>query len=225
MTVEPRAELQSLARSRGAVGFGVCRLADVRTDDAHLPPELLARLGTALSIALPVAPEVLSTIEDRPNQLYEHHYRQVNFALDRLGLELVNRIHALGSQALAIPASQIVDWEKQQAHLSHKRIAVAAGIGWLGRNNLLVTPANGAQVRLLTVLTDLALEPDRPLERGCGSCRACIAACPARAIKGTQAEFDHLACFAALKEFQRQRLVSQYICGVCVRACGPSGCT
>lgn len=225
MADDARGRLESLARSRGAVAFGVCRLADVRTDDFHLPPDLLARLPLAVSIALPVAPEVLSTIEGRPNHLYEHHYRQVNFALDRLGLELVDCIHALGHGALAIPASQIVDWEKQQAHLSHKRIAVAAGVGWLGRNNLVVTPQAGAQVRLLTVLTDLALEPDRPHERGCGDCRACIEACPAQAIKETQVEFDHLACFAALKEFQRRRFVSQYICGVCVRACGPSACT
>ena len=225
MTADLRAALENLCRERGAVAFGVCRLADVRTDDFHLPPDLLARLPHAISIALPVAPEVLSTIEGRPNLLYEHHYRQVNFALDRLGLELVDRIHALGHGALAIPASQIVDWEKQQAHLSHKRIAVAAGIGWLGRNNLVVTPQAGAQVRLLTVLTDLALEPGRPQKQDCGDCRACIAACPAHAIKETQAEFDHLACCAALKEFQRRRLVSQYICGVCVRACGPNGCT
>ncbi len=225
MTADPRATLEELCRARGAVGFGVCRLADVRTDDFRLPAELLARLPAAISIALPVAPEVLLTVEGEPNRLYEHHYRQVNFALDRLGLELVGRIHALGRSALAIPASQIVDWDTQQAHLSHKRIAVAAGIGWLGRNNLVVTTRHGAQVRLLTVLTDLELEPSRPLGCDCGECRACIAACPAGAIKETQAEFDHLACFAALKEFQRRRLVSQYICGVCVRACGPSGCT
>jgi epoxyqueuosine reductase QueG len=216
-----RARLEALARSRGAVGFGVCRLADVRTDDFHLPADLLARLPGAVSIALPVAAEVLSTVEGEPNRLYEHHYRQVNFALDRLGLELVELAHALGARALAIPASQIVDWEKQQAHLSHKRIAVAAGVGWLGRNNLVVTPSHGAQVRLLTLLTDLALEPGPPLERDCADCRACVAACPAGAIGERQAEFDHLACFAKLREFQSRRLVSQYICGVCVRACGP----
>jgi epoxyqueuosine reductase QueG len=221
MADDARARLEALARSRGAVGFGACRLADLRTDDFHLPADLLARLPSAVSIALPVAAEVLSTVEGEPNRLYEHHYRQVNFALDRLGLELVELVHTLGAQALAIPASQIVDWEKQQAHLSHKRIAVKSGVGWLGRNNLLVTPSRGAQVRLLTLLTDLALEPDRPLERDCAGCRACVAACPAGAIKETQAEFDHLACFAKLKEFQSRRLVSQYICGVCVRACGP----
>jgi epoxyqueuosine reductase QueG len=213
------ARIEELCRERGAVGFGVAALAGLRTDDFLLPAETLASFPLAVSVALPVAAEVLATLEGHPNHLYEHHYRQVNFALDRLGYDLANLIHSLGSSALAIPASQLVDWDKQRGHLSHKRVAVGAGLGWLGRNNLLVTPARGSQVRLVTVLTDLPLRPDSPLERDCGPCRACISACPAGAIKELPAEFNHLACFAMLKEFQRRRHVSQYICGLCVRAC------
>ncbi|MEO0082378.1 MAG: reductive dehalogenase domain-containing protein, partial [candidate division WOR-3 bacterium] len=174
-----------------------------------------------------------ATLDGRPNQLYEHHYRQLNFALDRLALALTEHIQSLGKKALPIPASQIVDWQNQRGHLSHKRVAVAAGLGWLGRNNLLVTPEFGAQVRLVTVLTDLPPEgditrfhpgnwervpsPEQP--SACDSCRACIAACPAHAVGETPADFNHLACYEQLKEFQRRRYVSQYICGLCVRAC------
>jgi epoxyqueuosine reductase QueG len=118
-----------------------------------------------------------------------------------------------------VAASQLVDWQNQRGHLSHKRIAVAAGLGWLGRNNLLVTPQHGAQVRLVTVLTDLDLAPDRPIENGCAECRECVSACPAHAIGDSAAEFKHLDCFATLKEFQSRRYVGQYICGLCVRAC------
>jgi epoxyqueuosine reductase QueG len=216
---ELKEQLAALCRQRGAVGFGVARLAAVRTDDFLLPRAVLDRLPTAISVALRVSPDVLATLEGAPNQLYEHHYRQVNFALDRLGLELAGRLQAAGRAALPVPASQLVDWENQRGHLSHKRVAVAAGIGWLGRNNLLVTKRHGAQVRLVTLLTDAELDADRPLADGCGACRACIAACPARAIDETAAGFRHLDCFARLKEFQRRRLVSQYICGLCVRAC------
>jgi len=100
------------------------------------------------------------------------------------------------------------------------RVAVlGAGLGWLGRSNLVVMPGHGAQVRLVTVLTDMPLPTDRPSEQDCGDCRDCIGACPAGAIKETAAEFDHHACFELLKEFQKKRHVSQYICGICVRAC------
>jgi epoxyqueuosine reductase len=217
-----RKALAELCRNRNAVGFGVCRLVDVRTDDFILPAQTLVDLPFAISVALRLAPAVLGTLEDHPNQLYEHHYRQVNFALDRLALDLSTLIQNLGAQALPIAASQLVDWQNQRGHLSHKRIAAAAGIGWLGRNNLLVTPKHGAQVRLVTILTDLEMEPDRPLEQGCGSCRACIAACPAKAIGETPAEFKHLDCFAMLKEFQSKRYVGQFICGLCVKACAES---
>lgn len=216
-----REALEELCRSRGAVGFGACRLSDIRTEDFLLPEKTIQDLPLAISVALHLSPAVLGTLEDHPNQLYEHHYRQVNFALDRLALDLATLIQDLRAQALPIAASQLVDWQNQRGHLSHKRVAVGAGLGWLGRNNLLVTPRFGAQVRLVTVLTDLALEPDHPIENGCGSCRACITACPAKAIAETPAEFKHLDCYATLKEFQSKRYVSQYICGLCVRACGP----
>ncbi len=211
--------LKELCRSRGAAGFGVGRLADIRTDDFLLPAQTILDLPIAVSVAMRLAPAVLGTLEDHPNQLYEHHYRQVNFALDRLALDLAALIQNLGAQALPIAASQLVDWQNQRGHLSHKRIAAAAGVGWLGRNNLLVTTQFGAQVRLVTILTDVELDPDRPLGQGCGSCHACIAACPAGAISETPAEFKHLDCFAQLKEFQSKRYVSQYICGLCVKAC------
>jgi epoxyqueuosine reductase QueG len=96
-----------------------------------------------------------------------------------------------------------------------------AGLGWIGRNNLLVHPEFGCQFRLATVLTDMPLEPDQPLDRDCGGCFKCLAACPAAAIRPNPKDFDHLACFEKLKEFRRSGIVGQFICGVCVKACRP----
>jgi len=74
----------------------------------------------------------------------------------------------------------------------------------------------------VTILTDVPLEPDEPLDLDCGECQACLPTCPAQAIKEQREDFDHLACYDKLREFRRQGLVGQYICGVCVRACkGP----
>lgn len=218
--IDNRNALSDLTLRHDSVAFGVADLGSLSTDDFLLPAGTTNRLRYGVSVALPLSPAVLDTLPDHPNRLYEHHYRQVNFALDRLGLALAQRIGQLGHSALPIPASQIVDWQDQRGHLSHKRVAVGAGVGWLGRNNLLVTPTHGARVRLVTVLTDLPLPTDSPLDRDCGDCRDCIPVCPARAIHEHQGEFDHLACFEMLKEFQRQRYVGQYICGLCVRACG-----
>ncbi len=202
--------------------WGATALSSVSTDDFLLPESVLKTLPFAISLALRLSPSVLSTLTDHPNLLYEHHYRQLNFALDRLALALTEYIQSLNHRALPIPASQIVDWQNQRAHLSHKRIAIAAGLGWLGRNNLLVTPEFGSQIRLVTVLTDLPVcqAPASKIQPfSCGSCRACVAVCPAKAISDRPEDFNHQACFTLLKEFQRKRYVSQYICGLCVRSC------
>jgi|UniRef100_A0A7V3PTN9 epoxyqueuosine reductase len=214
-----RTELESLARARGVALFGIAEISKIKTDDLLLPKEIISRLPYAISLALPLSKPVLDLLTDHPDLLYEHHYRQLNFALDRIALDITLYLQNNGYAALPIPASQVIDWENQRGHLSHKRIAIGAGLGWLGRNNLLVTPEYGAQVRLVTILTDLELEPGTPLNQDCGQCRRCLDVCPANAIREKPEEFDHYACFEKLKEFQRQRYVHQFICGLCVRAC------
>jgi epoxyqueuosine reductase QueG len=146
----------------------------------------------------------------------------MNFFLDRGALLLADRIQKQGFRSMAIAASQIVDWTSQRAHVSHKHVGRAAGLGWFGRNNLLVHPELGSRFRLVTVLTDMPLEADGPLDRDCGACRACAAACPAGAIKAAREEFDHHACYETLKDFRKKGYTTQFICGICVRDCrGP----
>jgi epoxyqueuosine reductase QueG len=69
----------------------------------------------------------------------------------------------------------------------------------------------------------MPLEADNPLEGGCGECRKCLKPCPAQAIGERSEDFDHKVCFEKLKEFRNRRIVSQYICGVCVKACSGTG--
>jgi epoxyqueuosine reductase QueG len=139
--------------------------------------------------------------------------------LDQLALKAANFIQKRGYLALPIPASQILDWQKQKAHLSHKQLGVLAGLGWIGRNNLLVHKKLGSQFRLVSILTNMPLEIDKPTKDNCGRCKLCVTICPAGAIKENPSDFDYINCFEKLKEFQKQKLVDQYICGVCVKVC------
>jgi epoxyqueuosine reductase len=148
---------------------------------AGFPQNVRDSLPLAVVVAIRVSHAVLSTLEDGPNLLYLHHYRQLNAHLDRAATVISAEIERQGCSALPVPASQIVDWKKMSGQVSHKAIARLAGLGWHGRNNLLVTPQLGSQVRLATILTDLPLSPDHPLEADCGSCRRCVAVCPAKA--------------------------------------------
>jgi epoxyqueuosine reductase len=206
------------------LGFDLAGIADVTSlrDDFRLEPGTRARFPLALSLGKALSDAVLDDIRDHPTSIYFHHYRQMNFFLDRGALLLADWIQKEGFRSLAVAASQIVDWDNQRAHLSHKHVGRAAGLGWFGRNNLLVNPVFGSRFRLVTVLTDLPVEPDSPLERDCGTCRACADACPAGAIKGSREDFDHRACYETLKEFRSKGFTTQFICGICVRDCrGP----
>jgi epoxyqueuosine reductase len=213
--------LQEESRRLGGDIFGVADLSQMPIATYDLDKDLLKKLPFGIAIGVRLADAVLEAIEDHPTLLYLHHYRQANYHLDRLAFAMTTLIQRAGGNAIPIAASQIVDWEGQRGHLSHKALAHAAGLGWWGRNNLLVTPAFGARVRLVSILTDLPLQTDGPLGASCGECRRCIASCPAGAIKEDTREFDHRGCFEKLKEFRNTYHVGQYICGVCIKACRP----
>ena len=214
-------DIKALAEEFGFSICGVADIADIRKE-FHLDLDLSSRFDRAICLGKRLLDPVIEDIKDRPTLLYFHHYRQLNFFLDRGAFLLSSYIQDREFQALPIPASQIIDWDKQQSHVSHKRVGQMAGLGWIGRNNLLVNPRFGSRFRLVTILTDMPLEAEEMLDKDCGKCKACLAACPAQAIKEKKEDFDHWACFDKLKEFRRQGVVGQHICGVCVKACkGP----
>lgn len=214
-------ELKNLAISSGVSAFGVGNIEDLRTRFEALPADQTDGLSFAVSIGVQVSDSVLEGIIIGPTRHYLHHYKMLNLLLDQTALKIALAIQGRGYNALPIPASQIVDWEKQTAHMSHKMAAVRAGLGWIGRNNLLVHPDLGSKIRLATVLTDMPLEMDSPVERDCSGCKRCIEACPVSAIGETHEQWDKTACLEKLKYFAKVHNVGQYICGLCVKVCRP----
>jgi len=221
LSPSPRENAERLKKAALEKGFSLAGIADITAvrSEFRLSESLRNRFDRAISLGRQVLGAVLEDIGDHPTQLYFHHYRQLNFFLDRTAFDLAADIQASGYDALPVPASQVLDMENQTAHVSHKKIAVLAGLGHIGRNNLLVHPAFGSRIRLVSVLTNMPMEADRPTGADCGACRACLSACPAKAIKEQPGDFDHRGCFEKLEEFRRRRFVSQHICGICVKAC------
>lgn len=212
-------DVKTVCRQWGGSLVGVADLRLFRKDEILLPPGTVDRLPLAISIGYHLSHAVVDTINDQPTPLYFHHYQRINILLDTLALVVTTSIQDQGFDALPIAASQLVDWQVQKGHLSHKHVARAAGLGWIGRNNLLVTERYGARVRLVTVLTNLPMHTPEPAVRDCGSCRLCIGVCPAGAIHERQEDFDHLRCYDQLKVFSKSLRFSHHICGVCIRAC------
>jgi epoxyqueuosine reductase QueG len=109
--------------------------------------------------------------------------------------------------------------------ISHKIAANLAGLGWIGKNCLLITPEYGPRVRLATVLTDAPLKTGKPITNRCEECSRCIEICPISAFTGVS--FDPAeprdVRFRAhkCKDYtdKRAKRMGEGICGLCVHIC------
>lgn len=105
---------------------------------------------------------------------------------------------------------------------SQKRAAVRAGLGWIGKSTLLVTPQFGPKVRLATILTDcdLPLSPTSKLP-GCDYCSICVDCCPSMCLKnknwGPSVSREEMTDIARCRE--TNDAIQDCICGVCLLAC------
>jgi len=106
------------------------------------------------------------------------------FRLDDMALDLANFLEDMDYISLPIPANQYYNIEKGLGEISHRHVAMAAGIGRLGRGGFIVTPQYGGAVQLITVLTTAKLKPDPILEENpCEGClQPCMSICPVKAI-------------------------------------------
>ncbi len=228
------AEIKAFCIGSGAALVGIADLSLFQTEWPAIPGDLLIPYSRAVSVALRLDDAVMDSLDDLPTPAYAEHYRTVNAYLDRLTMRIVAWISDRGYQAKAVPASKIEDTENLLGAVSHKAIARMAGIGWQGKSLLIVSPEYGPRIRLATVLTDMPLSPDGPMEQRCGSCTECTDACPAAAIrnvlsKGRYERREEALYFSRCAE--RTRANSQLpgigarICGVCVKVCphGKSG--
>ncbi|HEY4775810.1 MAG TPA: 4Fe-4S double cluster binding domain-containing protein [Xanthobacteraceae bacterium] len=214
-------ELETFARRHGADLFGV---ADLRKAREYLAARggPAAGFAAAVALAMRVNDGILDEhdpAEARERSLYWHHvYSVVTPALDTLAFEIARWLAHRRFRAFPVPASTPYDSQRLEGIISHKLAARLAGLGWIGKNCLLLTPKLGPRLRLVTVLTDAPLEPAAPTDKRCGSCRACIEACPVQAFSGAEFSSDQEreARFDAFRCYQYRH---EHACGMCVAVC------
>lgn len=149
-----------------------------RNMDKRFNPKLLVENAkSVISVLLNYFPE---------KQLPEHQYYKISkyaygidyhyVIKDKLKKLMDFIIEAIGEE---IPMRAFVD----SAPVLDKSWAVKSGLGWIGKNSLLINKKFGSFVFVGEIILDLDLNPDNPLAKEyCGQCSACLDSCPTKAI-------------------------------------------
>ncbi len=219
-------ELSEKAMDLGADRFGIADL-EMLSSYPTVPPDLLEGFTRGISVGVKLTDPVIDSLPDsRP--LYAEQYRLVNDSLDRISFRLARFIEEEGNKALQIPATKIVSKGHWRSFVSHKAVARAAGLGWIGKSLLLINPEYGPRLRWATVLTDMDLDASGPVESKCGNCVECVDACIVDAFEDSEFEgyprnrdscFEVDRCARKLEDFANDPQVGSMVCGICIKAC------
>ncbi len=190
-----------------------------------------------ISIGKKLDDRLLDDLIEGPTLEYYEHYNNVNRELACLTQRIHDDLSGIGIRSLPViptisPGSPGYGkyLETLSYDISHKMVATRAGLGWIGKTDLLISRKFGPRLRLVTIL----LESDpgitaRPIEKSkCGKCNICVEKCPASAANGVlwntnihrDRFFDAFRCREKCGELARQKLnVDERICGLCVSVC------
>jgi len=111
--------------------------------------------------------------------------------------------------------------------LAERALAARAGLGFIGKNHMLINPKLGPQILLGEIVTSLKLLTDEPIEANCANCNKCLTACPTGALR-PDGYFDTNKCISYLTiEYKGEipanlaRKISNCLfgCDKCVHAC------
>jgi epoxyqueuosine reductase len=201
--------------------------AEARPPDGRWP--LSPDLPFAISIGMRLDPGIIAEVVNGPTPAYFGEYKRLNRTLaataEALSLFLSrNGAVAEACKPTAHDVTGVSDWTDAGV-FPHKTAATQAGLGWIGKTALFVSPVLGPRVRLTTVFTDLELPVGEPVTRGqCAGCRQCVDACPAGAGRDVQwragmprAElYDARACE---RQCDANEGENGGLCGICIAVC------
>jgi len=166
----PYEETERHIRERRARGlFADMKFTMAQPEVSCHPERLLPGARTVVSAALCYyvpGPEARRGEGRLPRYTWSDRYAELREKLDALGRRLG------GDYRVLVDENQHVDREA----------AARSGVGFYGKNTLLITKRHGSWVVLGTLVTQAELEPSAPLALDCGSCRLCIDACPTGAL-------------------------------------------
>ena len=209
---ELKKELFEVLKANGADLMGVADIEGIIDTDM--------KRGVCVALRIPM--EIVEILRDHPTDETQAAYAAFRPRME----ELVNA----GVEFRKSKGYNVITGMLNEKPIPNKTVATLAGIGWVGKNNIVVTKEFGSAIRLASILTDAPLEADQPItESQCGACDLCVRNCPAKALTGKLWEpglaFGELHSVDACRGFaQKRRETDPYyanigMCGKCYAVC------
>lgn len=148
--------------------------------------------------------------------VYAREYRELNRVLDMISEKIANRFGGVVVPAtiggLAKKVSNVHEYDEMT--ISHRVVAENAGLGWRGKNELIINPKYSCALRFASIITTLTLPQSEKLPFKCGSCDACLGVCSFLRNKQKLEDYRENC-----RRFINSLGLESEVCGKCIIAC------
>lgn len=169
-------------------------------DISHLSEKQNKGFPTAILFGIVLSPDYLTEISNTPayvekkkqsKQIQYDEFHLTELKTDQIADKLAHFLKEKGYNTYSqsednIAKTGFYNKQNNSTPLPHKTIARLAGLGWIGKHNLLVTPQFGSAISMCAVLTNAPVQTKihAPIESKCGNCTICVEICPTNALSG-----------------------------------------
>ncbi|UOQ85009.1 tRNA epoxyqueuosine(34) reductase QueG [Gracilibacillus salinarum] len=178
-SVEPFKELKARLEEQQALGYASGfekGTPEERTTPRKLQPEAESIIAIALAYPTKLKDAPKSVKGDRRGMFCRASWGTDYHEVLR---DKLNKLAAfLEEQVSDFCHTSMVD----TGELSDRAVAERAGVGFSGKNTLIISPEFGSYIYLGEMITNIPFTPDQPIEEGCGTCTKCLDACPTGAL-------------------------------------------
>ncbi|GAB6098388.1 epoxyqueuosine reductase [Halanaerocella petrolearia] len=213
----------TFAKDQGVDLVGIVDVKEIDFPKDHRPSDYLPEAKSAISIGYRLNKgSVLNLPKARNGYMLE--FNTANEQLNLINHQVSRFLEEKGYLTFGVPGTaSIGDGKRLKADLSHKHLAVAAGLGKFGINNLVLTPEFGPRVRFSTIITTAKLEATvSEAEKLCTDCQLCVEICPANALDDWKDNYSPQEGWRINKEACYHQIFVKLggkRCGLCIKAC------